>query len=891
MPRNIDFRTVPLTDRNLVLAFTRVFADVSYATGIPMRALDLPYNIDQTRHLGAFINSGIDACDSRINQGAQALGRVNPANASRVYDFTTGYHDTARLHAELDRLHARAAALSSRSLPASADTAWPLAMVQSPLTSTFGYLAASSNAWAYETGDNPPIGLPWINRKNLILHSSDFFSASAPVWTTNATNTAGGGIDPFGDATAYPNAVITIQDSSASVQQNRELAIGYTPELTLCLSVYVKKTLVAGLAQVGLYVTTARTTSGSPGYAVALLNTTTGAMVKATDSTFAAATVPALAIDAGEYWRAYITFPGAHVTTTIRLLPAAAVSGANATSVTAQGTAVFTAPQLEVGSTPSTYQATSTTGIDVRHPVNGGGLLVEGPRTNLVTRSGDFSNTTSWVRGLGGTPVVTAVTGPDGVASSAWSIPSWTADNYINQNVTLTNGVIYTFSVWLRSPFGEQNINIYGLSNGTTTTYQASRLCAVNTVWRRFFVTFSTSGAASWQVQIGGGSTWTGTATDDGVNVTQPLEIAFAQLEQGHAPTSYIPTTTATVLRLGNNSTYASTHNLIRSTVDVSNTTYWTRSAGFTSIVANNVAAPDGTTTGATLTKGASAQVNITAASFTAPYTGNYTFSVWLKSGTLTSSALAWNITGSGSSYSNISNLDGNWKRYVFRTGTVNAGTVCSVSIFCGPNSADTTTGSILVYGPAVHYGLVALPFVRTNDTQFLPESNGKTGADSAFDQNGYIEFDAIWNPSYTTEGALISNRYFFGSAIDQKPYSFMSYGGNQFYAKRESSDGVISNQVFVTDATLVQSGGPSVFRLEWQNYIANGTRTMPLRLYIDGVLRHSIDATSSGKTAWSTINNAIAAINPTSTGSDVHAVISNLRYGALPVPSGAVSG
>ena len=889
MPRNIDFRQEALTDRNLVLAFTRVFADVTYATGIPMRALDLPYSIDPAKHLGAFINASVDAADSRINQGAQALGRVNPSNGSRLYDFTTGYHDTARLHAELDRLHDRASALSSRSLPASADTAWPLAMMQTPITSTFGYLAASTNAWAYETGENPPIGLPWVNRKNLILHSSDWTSASAPVWTTTATRTAGGGNDPFGNVAAYPNAVFTLADTSAASQQSTEYAAGATPELTLTYSVYIQKKYVAGHSRPGLYVTTSRSGSGSQGYAVALLDVTTGAMFKATDSTMAAATVPASAIDAGDYWRAYITFPGAHAVTTLRVVPAAALPGGTATTITATGTCVATAPQLEVGSTPTTYQATSTAGVDVRHPVNGGGMLVEGSRGNLLLRSGDFSSSATWIRALGGITLPTPATGPDGVASSAWSVTPWTTDNYLVQNVSLGNGTMYTFSVWLRSNFGEQNINIYGLSNGTTATYQASRLCAVTTVWKRFFVTFSTSGASSWQVQIGGGTTWTGDVADDGLILSgYPLEIAFAQLEQGHAPTSYIPTTTATVFRYGNNVAVAPTQNLLRSTADVSNTTYWTRS-NLSSVVIGSTA-PDGTATGATLTKTAVSGSGITSSTFTVPFTGQYVFSVWLKSGTLTRAALTLDIGGVTTS-SNFTDLDGTWRRYTFRSNYITAGTTLSVRIYAG-FFADTTAGSIQCWGPSVNYGTAASPYVRANDTAFTAASDGRNGAPDGFEQNGFVQFNAVWSPSYTTEGALLANRYFFGSAIDQKPFAFMTYGGTQIYGKRESSDGVISNQCFVTDATLTQSGGPALFRLEWQNYVVNGTRTMPLRLYIDGVLRHSIDAVSSGKTAWSTIPNLIAAVNnTTSAASDVCAVISNLQFGVLQVPTNGALG
>jgi hypothetical protein len=760
-------------------------------------------------------------------------------------------------------------------------------MMQTPITSTFGYLAASTNAWVYETGNNPPIGLPWVNRKNLILHSSDWTSASAPVWTTTATRTAGGGNDPFGNVAAYPNAVFTLADTSTSTQQSTEYAVGATPELTLTFSVYIQKKYVAGHSRPGLFVTTSRSGSGSQGYAVALLDVTTGAMFKATDSTMAAATVPASAIDSGDYWRAYITFPGAHAVTTLRVVPAAALPGGTATTITAIGSCVATAPQLEVGSTPTTYQATSTTDVDVRHPVNGGGMVIEGSRGNLLLRSGDFSISAGpWFR-TGGT--ATATTGPDGVASSAWSITPWSTDNTIVQSVTLGNGTMYTFSVWLRSNFGEQNINIYGLSNGTTATYQFSRLCAVTTVWKRFFVTFSTSGASSWNVQIGGASSWNGNVADDGLFLSgYPLEIAFAQLEQGHAPTSYIPTSTTTVFRYGNNVAVAPTQNLLRSTADVSNTTYWTRS-NLASVVIGSTA-PDGTATGATLTKTAVSGSGISSSTFTVPFTGQYVFSVWLKSGTLTRAALTLDIAGVTTSQ-NFTDLDATWRRYSFRSNYITAGTTLSVRVYAG-FFADTTAGSIQCWGPSVNYGIAASPYVRANDTAFTAASDGRNGAPDGFEQNGFVQFEAVWSPGYGNESFLLANRYFFGSAIDQRPFAFMTYAGNQIYGKRESSDGVISNQCFVTDATLTQSGGPALFRLEWQNYIVNGTRVMPLRLYIDGVLRHSIDATSSGKTAWSTIPNLIAAVNnTTSAASDVCAVIGNLQFGVLPIPSNGALG
>jgi len=200
------------------------------------------------------------------------------------------------------------------------------------------------------------------------------------------------------------------------------------------------------------------------------------------------------------------------------------------------------------------------------------GLLMEESRTNLCLQSNAFS-TSPW--GIINTACAVSQnqTGPDGVTNSAWTFTDDSAVNSEGRYLTasLTSGVAYSFSIFVKK------------TTGTPTTYPAIWLarsgtfggCVINTTagtatpitalgvgtiisttasvvdfgnfWRvTSFITPTVTG--SWEISVSPSGNGSGTGVMDGTT-TGSAVFWGAQVEVGSFPTSYIPTTTASVVR------------------------------------------------------------------------------------------------------------------------------------------------------------------------------------------------------------------------------------------------------------------------------------------------------------------------------------------------------
>ena len=172
-------------------------------------------------------------------------------------------------------------------------------------------------------------------------------------------------------------------------------------------------------------------------------------------------------------------------------------------------------------------------------------LLVEPQRTNLALRSEEFDNAT-WQKAGGTTITANSVTAPNGTLTADTFNASQT--NLLWQNLSASNNTTYTLSLWVK--LGTAT-NLCLIANNTLAwntiggqSFNASNGLNTST-WTRISFTFTTPVLAVGAINIHfGGNAQTGLTQSTGT-----VFIWGAQLEAGAYPTSYIPTTSASVTR------------------------------------------------------------------------------------------------------------------------------------------------------------------------------------------------------------------------------------------------------------------------------------------------------------------------------------------------------
>ena len=484
------------------------------------------------------------------------------------------------------------------------------------------------------------------------------------------------------------------------------------------------------------------------------------------------------------------------------------------------------------------------------------GHILECSTINRCLYSQDLSNVTYWTQ-TGVTTVSYNNSSPNG-GTTAYQATSNAADSYVTQSGMFGVGAIgeiWTFSVWLRTTAGTNTVNIYaGDAVGSSST-----ACAVTTTWTRFSVTRTMQDTAGVFVQIGGGTTW---ATGE------ILQIWGCQFEEVPVATGYVPTTIARQRDADVLAMLQPEHNLLAwsNRFDKSTAVQGTRGLWYTTgtFSTTRTSSPQVTGDAYTWTGTVAANAIFEQAIPNAEAFTNRTiiFSIWIKTSAGTS---GYNgelriMDGTTARATKTISIYPEWTRYVtaFRASNGAADYDLRVQfretnggsrVFQVFGAQVTYCDSVLISGQD-HDFFHANPYVDTKSTPKYPD-NGMSYP-TFMSQNGYIQFDArqhyipgssnspatqIWT---IMDCGSNSTQWFAGM---RGPFLFRSSahaaGTHTINAELFSlnnadlgSGATVSINCTPSNGTVFD-GSFCTYRIEWQNYLVAGVRTIRARLII----------------------------------------------------------
>jgi hypothetical protein len=267
--------------------------------------------------------------------------------------------------------------------------------------------------------------------------------------------------------------------------------------------------------------------------------------------------------------------PSFGLTATERVLPKLALDFTTASldsRVTFTRTTDATHPATYVNSSGYITQATNNQPRFDYNPTTlvCKGLLIEEARTNLFVQSEDFTSG-SYTKSVGATANTAVAPDNNTTADTVYELAS-TTNFYIGQSVSFNSGTSYTMSIFAKkadgatSPdiiqmtypsavFGSTQYANFNINTGTVLTTAGGASATITPVgngWMRLTYTASATASASGLASpcvLTNNNNSLGRVPVYAGAVTSTVYIWGAQLEAGAFSTSYIPTTTAALIR------------------------------------------------------------------------------------------------------------------------------------------------------------------------------------------------------------------------------------------------------------------------------------------------------------------------------------------------------